>query len=432
MEGGLRPRIDVKGRHGAMSGRAAWGLGDQIFSSATNFGVNILIARSLGPASFGAFSIAFAAYILFLNLCRAVNTEPLAIRFSGVDEQTWRAGVRGSSATTLAMGVVGSLGCLVVALLTSGDLQASFTAIGILLPGLLYVDMWRFAFFAAGKGHLAMATDVVWAVVMFPAVIYLLGIPEPSLFWTALAWAGSATLAGLVAAIAWGVAPSFSQIPAWLRDHRDLTPAFVGEMATVSGASQLVLVGVGLVSSLAVVGAYRAAHVLFGPLRVIYQGITLFGVPEAVRALQSSPRRLARDTRRGAMALAVIAVGYGAVLLLMPGSWGEFILGETWHSVRPLIVPFTVGLVAVGLSTPTYIGLRALEAARTAFGVRLVVATADVVATISGAAIAGAPGAAWGGQGSKLLGAGLWWRSYTMRLDERIDASREDFMEGVR
>ncbi len=414
-----------------VSGRAAWGLGDQIFSSATNFGVNILIARSLGPTSFGAFSIAFAAYILFLNMCRAVNTEPLAIRFSGVGEQTWRTGVRRASAATLAMGIVGSLGCALVALLTSGDLQASFLAIAITLPGLLYVDMWRFAFFAAGKGHLAMATDVLWAALMFPAVIYLLGLPDPSLFLTALAWAASATLAGLIAAIAWGVGPAFTQIRAWLRDHRDLTPSFVGEMATLSGASQLALVGVGLVASLAAVGAYRAAYVLFGPLRVIYQGMTLFGVPEAVRALHESPRRLAAGTRLGAVVLAVIALAYGVALMVMPGSWGSFILGETWEPVQPLIAPFTVGLIAVGLSTPTYIGLRALEAARTAFGVRLVVATAEVVATVSGAALGGAPGAAWGGQGSKLLGAGVWWRAYAKRLDERSVPVRAELPEQV-
>lgn len=418
----------MRRRLSAVSGRAAWGLGDQIFSSATNFGVNILIARSLGPASFGAFSIAFAAYILFLNMCRAVNTEPLAIRFSGVGEQTWRTGVRRASAATLAMGVLGSLSCALVALLTSGDLQASFLAIAITLPGLLYVDMWRFAFFAAGKGHLAMATDVLWAALMFPAVIYLLGLPDPSLFLTALAWAASATVAGLIAAIAWGVGPAFSQIRTWLRDHRDLTPSFVGEMAAVSGASQLALVGVGLVASLAAVGAYRAAYVLFGPLRVIYQGMTLFGVPEAVRALHESPRRLVTGTRLGAVVLAVIALAYGVALMVMPESWGSFILGETWEPVQPLIAPFTIGLIAIGLSTPTYIGLRALEAARTAFGVRLVVASAEVVATVAGAALGGAPGAAWGGQGSKLLGAGVWWRAYARRLDERSVPSRAELV----
>ena len=130
-----------------------------------------------------------------------------------------------------------------------------------------------------------------------------------------------------------------------------------------------------------------AAYVLFGPLRVVYQGMTLFGVPAAVRALGQSPQHLRAGTRRGALFLATIALAYGAVLMLMPSEWGEFILGETWPVVEPLIVPFTIGILAIGLDTPTYIGLRALEAAGTAFRTRLVVAAADVTATIAGAEV---------------------------------------------
>jgi O-antigen/teichoic acid export membrane protein len=409
----------MKRRLPAISGQAAWGLGDQIFSSATNFGVNVLIARSLGASSFGAFSVAFATYVLILNVSRAVNTEPLAIRFSAAPESSWRVGAARSSAATLAMGVLGSLACAVVAMVTSGDLRASFLALVVTLPGLLYADLWRFAFFAAGHGHRAMITDVLWAVVMFPAVIWLLGSPEPSLFAIALAWAGSAVVAGLVVAVLWGVAPAFTEIGIWLREHRDLTPAFVGELAAVSGAVQVALIGMGIVANLAAVGAYRAAYVLFGPLRVVYQGMTLFGVPAAVRALGQSPQHLRAGTRRGALFLATIALAYGAVLMLMPSEWGEFILGETWPVVEPLIVPFTIGILAIGLDTPTYIGLRALEAAGTAFRTRLVVAAADVTATIAGAAFGGAVGAAWAGKTAQLLGTGLWWRAYWTRLAER-------------
>jgi O-antigen/teichoic acid export membrane protein len=105
--------------------------------------------------------------------------------------------------------------------------------------------------------------------------------------------------------------------------------------------------------------------------------------------------------------------------MLMPSEWGEFILGETWPVVEPLIVPFTIGILAIGLDTPTYIGLRALEAAGTAFRTRLVVAAADVTSTIAGAAFGGAVGAAWAGKTAQLLGTGLWWRAYWTRLAER-------------
>ncbi len=409
----------MKKRLTESSNRAAWGLGDQIFSSATNFGVNILIARSLGASSFGAFSIAFTTYILLLNLSRAVNTEPLTIRFSDVDDSSWSEATRRASACTLLIGLAGSIVCGAVGLLTSGDLAVSFMALAISLPGLLYLDMWRFAFFAQAKGHRAMLTDVLWAIFMFPAMFWVLTGPDVSLFSLVMAWAGPAAVGGVIAAIAWGVRPSFSKVRQWLRDHRDLTPSFVGELAAVSSASQFALIGIGLVANLTVVGAYRAAYVLFGPLRIIFQGMTLYGVPEAVRVLKDSPQRLRRATRVGALGLAFVALVYGVALMVMPDRWGEFVLGETWEFVDPLVIPFTIGVMGIGLAMPTYIGLRALEAARDTFITRMIVAGADVVATVVGAAIGGAVGAAWFGRTTLFLGSGVWWRRYEVRLRER-------------
>ena len=413
------------------SSRAAWGLGDQVFSSATNFGVNILIARSLGAASFGAFSIAFTTYIVFLNLSRAVNTEPLTIRFSDVDDSSWSEATRRASACTLVIGLAGSIVCGAVGLIASGDLAASFLALAITLPALLYLDLWRFAFFAQGKGHRAMLTDILWAIFMFPAMFWVLASPDVSLFLLVIAWASSAAVGGIIAAIAWGVRPSFSKVHQWLRDHRDLTPSFVGELAAVSSAGQLALIGIGFLASLAAVGAYRAAYVLFGPLRVIFQGMTLYGVPEAVRVLRDSPRRLRRATRVGALVLALVALVYGMAIMVIPDGWGEFVLGETWELVDPLVIPFTIGVMGIGLAMPTYIGLRALEAAKDAFVARMIVAGADVALTLAGAAVGGAVGAAWFGRTTLFLGSGVWWRSYEVRLREREAARAGEVAEPV-
>ena len=47
--------------------RAGWGVADQALSSLTNFAVGVFVARQLGPTEFGAFSLAFATYLLALN-----------------------------------------------------------------------------------------------------------------------------------------------------------------------------------------------------------------------------------------------------------------------------------------------------------------------------------------------------------------------------
>ena len=65
--------------------RLGWGLADQAMSSLTNVAVSIYVARELGAAQFGAFSLAYVTYAFALNASRGLATDPLMVRFSGAD-----------------------------------------------------------------------------------------------------------------------------------------------------------------------------------------------------------------------------------------------------------------------------------------------------------------------------------------------------------
>ena len=153
--------------------RTGWGLADQAFSSLTNFVLGVMIARSVPPHDFGAFSLAFATYTLFLGLSRALTSEPLVVRFSHSSPEAWRAATAAGTGTATLLGVVGGVGCVVFGLATSGPIAQAFIALGVTMPGLLLQDAWRYAFFARGGGAQAFLNDVIWAVVMFPAVAVL-------------------------------------------------------------------------------------------------------------------------------------------------------------------------------------------------------------------------------------------------------------------
>src|SRR6188472_939917 len=79
------------------SSRLTGALADQMLSSATNFALGFVIARTLGPVDFGAFNLAFAAYLIALGSSRSMNTDPLMIRYSAGSAARWRTGT--SSAT---------------------------------------------------------------------------------------------------------------------------------------------------------------------------------------------------------------------------------------------------------------------------------------------------------------------------------------------
>ena len=83
-----RPRSAAVPRRVAQ--RFGWGLADQAMSSLTNAAMSIYVARALGAAQFGAFSLAYVTYAFALNASRGLATDPLLVRFSGTDLVTWR------------------------------------------------------------------------------------------------------------------------------------------------------------------------------------------------------------------------------------------------------------------------------------------------------------------------------------------------------
>ena len=151
----------------------SWGVADQAVSSLSNFAVNIYVARLLGAEQYGIFSVIFVTYAFALNASRGLATDPLMVRFSHVDRRTWRRVVAASTGTTVSVGLVLGAAVLVAAAVLGGRLGLAFVALAVALPGLLLQDGWRFAFFSCGRGAQAFLNDLVWLVVVIPALVAL-------------------------------------------------------------------------------------------------------------------------------------------------------------------------------------------------------------------------------------------------------------------
>ncbi|HEY1822906.1 MAG TPA: hypothetical protein VGG83_23525, partial [Trebonia sp.] len=92
---------------GKVASRFGWGLGDQAMSSVSNAAVSFYVARELGAASFGAFSLAYVTYSFALNVSRGLATDPLVVRYSNVESDEWRRAVSKSTGTAVLVGLVG-------------------------------------------------------------------------------------------------------------------------------------------------------------------------------------------------------------------------------------------------------------------------------------------------------------------------------------
>ncbi|MFE4869172.1 hypothetical protein [Streptomyces sp. NPDC056682] len=401
----------------AIVGRLSWGLADQAASSVSNFAVGIYVARSLGLAAFGVFSLAWVTYGVVLSVSRGLATDPLVVRFSGVPDASWRGAVTRSSGTALGVGAAIGAACLVVGLALGGGVGPAFACLGVMLPGLLLQDAWRYAFFAAGTGRKAFVNDLVWGVALVPAMVVAARVGSVAAF--VLAWGGSAAVAAVYGCLQSGIRPRVSGARGWLRGHRDLGYRYLVENVGVSGASQLRAYGLGAIVGVSAVGVVRGAELLLGPFMAVLMGLSLVTVAEAARVLRRAPHRLGGFCLLLGGGQAVAALLWGTALLLVPDPLGESVLGDVWNSASQLIVPVTLGVAGAGLGTGAAAGLRALAAARRSLRSQLFASACYVIGGLGGAATGGTAGSAWGVAAATLSGSAVWWLQLRSALRER-------------
>jgi O-antigen/teichoic acid export membrane protein len=406
-----------------MVGRLSWGLADQAASSLSNFAVGIYVARSLGLSAFGVFSLAWVTYGVVLSVSRGLATDPLVVRFSGVPEASWRGAVTRASGTALGVGGVIGAACLVAGTALGGRVGPAFACLGVVLPGLLVQDAWRYSFFAAGTGRKAFVNDVVWGVALAPALLAAARVGSVSAF--VLAWGGSAAVAAGYGCLQSGLRPRPAGARRWLREHRDLGYRYLVENVGVSGASQLRAYGLGAIVGVAAVGVVRGAELLLGPFMAVLMGLSLVTVAEAARVLRRAPHRLGGFCLVLGGGQAVAALLWGGALLLVPDRLGELVLGDVWSAASALIVPVTLGVAGAGLGTGAAAGLRALAAARRSLRCQLFASACYVGGGLGGAVVAGTAGSAWGVAAASLCGSAAWWLQLRSALRGPLETLRE-------
>jgi O-antigen/teichoic acid export membrane protein len=402
----------------ALGRRAGWGLADQAFSSLTNFAVGLLIARTVGPADFGAFSLAFALYNVALNMSRALTTQPLVIRHTGPVTPQWRRATTAASGTALLVGIAGGLIVLVVALFTGGAVRDAFLVMGLLMPGLLLQDAWRFAFFSSGRGGHACANDLAWAAIQFPAMVLITFTGRASLLLGMVAWGGAAAVAAVFGLVQAGLVPDPRRALEWWRANRDLSARYVIEVGTGMGGAQVSLYAVTAIAGLAAVGTLRAGELLLGPLNVLFQGIQLAALPEGVRLLRGSTAALRRLSVLLSTVVASAVLLWAAFVWLIPESTGVAVLGATWGPAHSVLIPLAIALAASAANIGATVGLRALAAARRSMNTNLAVTAIAISGNSLGAATRGVQGAATGQAIATIVGAVVWWRQYLRALSQ--------------
>jgi O-antigen/teichoic acid export membrane protein len=377
------------------SRRITWGIADQAMSSLTNFLLSIYVARTLGAAQFGAFSLAYVTYGLAINASRGLSIEPLLIRFSGTVLPTWRRATARSTGTALLVGLATGTCGLVAGRLVGGTTGLAFVALGLTLPGLMLQDSWRYAFFALGRGHHAFINDTIWAMILLPSLVLLRMSGHADVFWFIIAWGAGAAVGAVIAPLQARVVPSLPGAAGWLSQHRDLGPRYLLENTGGNAAGTVRTYMISYILGLTQLGYINlATNTLMGPLNIIFTGVSLITLPEAAKLLRRSPRHLPLFCAAVSTGLILLALVYAAVLLVaLPRGLGQLMLGPSvWPPVYPLVPIATLAVVSSCATTGALLGLHALGAARRSLRAVIFSAVLAVAFSLVGALTGGTVG----------------------------------------
>lgn len=394
----------------ATAKRFGWGVADQALNSLTNFAIGIVVARTVGTRDFGLFNVVFVTYLVALGISRAMSTDPLVVRLSGISGTPFIRAARSATGTAVAVGCAMSLVCVVAAAILGGSFVTPFLMLALFLPFLTLQDGWRYVFFTQERGRSAFVNDLVWALVLLPALWVVVRAPDPSVAQLVAVWGLGATVAALVGMIQARTTPAVGLTREWWNRQKDLAGRFMGEFAAMSIGAQLTVYVVGFFAGLPAIGAIRAGYLILGPLNILFMGISIVAVPAAVRMLRRQPGEMMALSSRISIALGGITLVWGISGLLIPERWGELILGDVWISARSVLLPLTLAMTAAGVLSGALTGLRALEAARHSLRARIFLSCVTVFAAGAGAALGGAVPAAWGSAIGMWVGVIVWWQ----------------------
>lgn len=408
-EGVVAPR--ARGRAAARLLAAA---ADQAVFSGLSFGLAIAVAHRASPGQFGAFGIAYVVYTVLLGAAEAFTAEVIAVRAPKRSTAEAHSMLRDASGTAVVAGVVCAVGGLVLAL--AGASLAS--ALLIPAPLLFAQDVWRFAFFASRRPMAALANDLLWAVLFGLALTLVLrrdgGGPAP-LVW---AWSVSGAICGLVGAVQARCVPRPRAVRRWIRGHGEAGARYAGEFLTLYGGAQLVLVSVGLFAGLTASAGYRGAQLVFGPVQVLINAMRISLIPLLVRIRARGESRLFKTVAVGAgLGASLLVLGWGLAAIALPDRVGMKVLGTSWPATHNVLPAMLFVQVAVGFGLGAILLLRAVEALKRTFRVRVTGAVLGLVLGTVGAAVAGARLAATGvGIAAALTTAALWWQAAPRKI----------------
>jgi len=318
---------------------------DQALSSASNFLLALLVARSVSAADFGHFAVATSVYWMALGGLRALVAEPLLIlREHAVSETRLSAAVGLGVSIALGGSVAGA-----VVLVAGGPGTVGWLL--VCLPVLIWQDLARYCAFSLKRPLEALLSDGLWLALLLATGVALLATGHrPSVSGWLVLWAACALVPAVVTAARTGAWPARAGQRAWWARSRRQAGPMLGDFAVYTVRDSLFVFLLPVVTTFALLGQVKAAMVATGPLSVLMTAAGIAALPELARRWASSSRVPARAGFLVGAGMATVAGCYGLALLALPPAWGQWLFGESWVGVGvlPALLAFQSAVLCLG------------------------------------------------------------------------------------
>jgi hypothetical protein len=392
--------------------RLSLGLVDQVLSSVSNVLVVFAVAGVSTVAQFGTFAIAFLCMNASVAVTRGLICNHVALS-AGDHHAVMREGGHALSGA-LCAGVVAALLFGIVGLVWPGLANVVFP-LAVAAPIVLAQDVTRFVAMADARPVVACISDGLWAAVSFVVIGAVWAGPGLDAPGVLVLWGAGAALSLAFAVQGLGLRLRCSGLVAWFGDrlrHR-LSLAADSLLSVVS--TLIVLGAAGHFIGVAAVAALQGAASAFGPVALTLRSIPIAVVPEIRRRGLKKPRTVWPFMSKIAWPLSALSVALGVGSLLVPTRIGEFILGESWNVVAP-ILPLTgmewAMIVWMGAATGA---LQSLDRPSEVLKIRLLFLSLAVVLGTTSALISGRAAGVATALCVAALGAALYARRRLLR-----------------
>lgn len=379
---------------------SAWGLVDQALISAMNFGTTVLLARTLGPAEFGMFSVAYLFLLLANSLQTGLVTQPHNVIGAPLEDGPYR-----NYTTSAAVGQVALAGAFTLLVLggalvspKSWERGASLlVALAAAIPAWQLQEFARRVLYTRSRVRTAFLNDLASYGGQLVVMLLLLRagrLTAPAALFSIAATSAAAALAGF-----WSIRSHLRGRVGFtaLRESWAIGKWLSAATLTSWLASQMYPVLTAGIVGTAATGLMRALQNLIAPTQILANAYQMIVTPRAaLREARGGPPAVAAFLASTSAFLAAPLLVYFVLVSVFAAPLVTLFYSAQYASAASLVWPLGLALLLSYAGRVLGIGLATMRYTRPLFYGQVAAAVTTFTFGLTLIGKHGLAGAAWG------------------------------------